>query len=393
MSNPVSLSWLVWSGVFALTLVLPAQRGADPVTPEVQRLYAEARDAQSRGDSQTAIARYTEIVRLAPRLAPAYNNLGMLLFKANDFARAAETLRKGLGIDPHMVTAQTLLGLSDYRLGHLPEAKAELTKVVAADPTNNDAELALARVEIAAGDPAAGTAHLRDYLGRNPRDQQTWYLLGKTYLKLSEDSLARVDQIDPDSSTAHIMAGEVDESMKNYDGALAEYTKAVAKDPNQPGTHYHLGNAFWLQEKYESAAGEFRAELRVDPGSCITQWKLGNSILATKGGSNQAAADALPPLNTAVATCPDLMQARVDRANALLKLDQPQKALDDLQPAAQATPQEPSIHFLLSRAYKALGNNEESRSELQVYARLQREASESTANQAKDVIKAKEQAR
>lgn len=367
----------------------PAQRGSDAVSPQVQQLYAEAHEAQTHGDAQTAIARYVEIVRLAPRLAPAYNNLGMLYFNTGDYSHAAEMLRKGLAVDPHMNTAQTLLGLSDYRLGHSEEARTELSKALVADPANNDAEVALGRLEITTGDAAAGTAHLQDYLRRNPKDQQVWYLLGKTYLKLSEDSLAKVDQIDPDSGVAHLMAGEVDESMKNYDGALAEYTKALAKDPNQPGAHYHLANALWLEEKYESAATEFRAEARLDPNNCITQWKLGNSILA----ANQPAADALPPLNSAVATCPNLMQAHVDRANALLKLDQPQKALEDLGPAAQATPREPSIHFLLSRAYKALGNNDQSRSELQLYATLQREASEATAKQAKDVITAKEQAR
>ncbi len=390
MSHRPLLHFLVRIAPLALlpALVSSAQRSADAVTPEVQRLYAEARDAQAHGDAQTAITRYTEIVHLAPRLAPAYNNLGMLYFNSNDFAHAAEVLRKGLTLDPHMATAQTLLGLSDYRLARYPEARAELTKSLAADPTNSDAELALARIEITTGDPAKGVAHLSDYLGRNPRDQQAWYLLGKTYLKLSEQSLAKVNQIDPDSNTAHIIAGEVDESMHNYDGALAEYSKAVAKDPNQPGTHYHLGNALWLEEKYESAATEFRAELRIDPGNCITQWKLGNSVL----GANQPAADALPPLDAAVTACPELTQARVDRANALLKLDQPQKALDDLRPAAQASPKEPSIHFLLSRAYKALGNGEQARSELQLYAKLQREASEATAQQAKDVMSAKDQA-
>lgn len=397
MPHPTRLHRIVRSAPLALGLALavpaqssasPAQRSSDEVTPEVQRLYAKARDAQAHGDAQTAIAGYNQILRLAPRLAPAYNNVGMLYFNVNDFAHAAEMLRKGLAIDPNMATAQTLLGLSDYRLAHYPEAKAELTKALAADPGNNDAELALARIEINTGDPAAGTAHLHDYLSRNSRDQQAWYLLGKTYLKLSEDSLAKVDQIDPDSSTAHIMAGEVDESMKNYDGALAEYNKAVAKNPNQPGNHYHLGNAFWLEEKYESAATEFRAELRIDPGNCLTQWKLGNSIL----NANQPAADALPPLDSAVTACPDLMQARVDRANVLLKLDQPQKALDDLQPAAQGNPREPSIHFLLSRAYKALGRDDQARSELQSYGKLQREASEATAKQAGDVISVKNNA-
>lgn len=384
-AKPYRRRLLATIAIVGLTLHSAAQNAASAVSPEVQQLYAEAHVAQSQGDARAAIGKYVQIIRLAPSLAPAYNNLGMLYFNTQQFGQAAETLRKGLTIDPHMGTAQTLLGLSEYRLGHLPDARRDLTKALASDPNNNDAQMALARIDLALGDAASGTEQLRSYLQRNPRDQQAWYLLGKTYLKLSEESLAKIDEIDPDSATAHIIAGEVDESMRNYDGAVAEYTKAEAKAPGQPGMHYHLGNAFWLEEKYGSAADEFRAELLVDPSSCLSQWKLGNSIL----GANGSPEEALRPLSAAIATCPDLMQAHVDRASALLKLNQPEKALVDLKPAVEATPTEPSIHFLLSRAYKALGRSEEARTELQTYAKLQKEASEATANQAKDVISAK----
>ena len=64
------------------------------------------------------------------------------------------------------------------------------------------------------------------------------------YLQLSEDALGKINQIDPNSVTAHIVAGEIDESMHNYDGALVEYKKAADLAPQQPGTHEHMGNAF-----------------------------------------------------------------------------------------------------------------------------------------------------
>ena len=61
-------------------------------------------------------------------------------------------------------------------------------------------------------------------------------MLGKTYLQLSEDALGRINQIDPNSVTAHLVAGEIDESMHNYDGALVEYKKAIDLAP-QPARH------------------------------------------------------------------------------------------------------------------------------------------------------------
>jgi len=372
----------------AVVVCAHAQTSSDEVTPEVQRLHSEAKAAQSRDDAATAIAKYRAMIKLAPHLGPAYNNLGMLYFNRHDYEKAAAVLAQGLAIDPSMNTAQSMLGISQYKLGKTEEAKAALEKALAANPSDDYAEITLARVLVTMGEPEAATERLRDYLQRNPKDQRAWYLLGKTYLQLSESSLSRIEAIDSNSVTAHEVAGEIDESMHNYDGALAEYNKAVQLGPNEPGAHYHLGNAFWLEEKWESAKTEFEAELANDPNNCTTQWKLGNTLIADK----QPAEQALPHLNKAIEQCPSLMQARVDRANALLKLNQPEKAIDDLQIAERDSPKEPSIHFLLSRAYKAIGKADQAKIEIETYGQLEREASEATAGQASDVIQIKNSA-
>src|SRR5258708_30615046 len=106
---------------------------------------------------------------------------------------------------------------------------------------------------------------MKTYLEENPRDQQALYLLGKTYLQLSENSLGKINQIDPNSVVAHEVAGEIDESMHNYDGALVEYKKAIDLAPQKPGTHMHMANTFWLIGKWDSAQEEIKAELANDP--------------------------------------------------------------------------------------------------------------------------------
>ena len=90
-----------------------AQSSADDeVTPEVQALYAQAKAAQQRGDNAGAIEKYRAMLKLAPHLAPAYNNLGRLYFNGHDYAHAAQVLKKGLELNPDMPTASALLGLS-----------------------------------------------------------------------------------------------------------------------------------------------------------------------------------------------------------------------------------------------------------------------------------------
>lgn len=374
--------------IFCLGANARAQAQDSEVTPQVQSLYTQAKAAHRNGDDATAIEKYRAMLKLAPHLAPAYNNLGGLYFDRHDYVEAAQTLQRGLELDHDMHTASAMLGMSYLKLGQNQRAKGPLETALRSDPNDNNAEIALARVLINLREYEDAAQHLRLYLARNPKDQQALYLIGKTYLQLSENALGKIQNIDPDSVTAHEVTGEIDESMHNYDGALVEYKRAVEIAPNEPGTHFHLGNTFWSISKWDSASTEFEAELINDPRSCLAHWELGNSTLQLNGSMDAA----LSHLNKALEYCPTLVQARVDRARAFIKLGRPVAALPDLTAAEIDSPNEPSIHFLLSNVYKAQGNAEMSQQEMRTYARLQREASASIAAQANKSISIKSEA-
>lgn len=360
----------------------------DEVTPEVQRLYTAANRAQADNDSAAAIEKYRAMIKLAPHLAAAYNNLGMLYFNERDYEHAVETLERGLKLHATMPTASAMLGMSYYQLGQSAKAEPLLKAAVAASPEDNQAELALAQVQIKLSEYQQATGTLNHFLTRNPKDQSAWYLLGKTYLQMSQDALKKINEIDPNSVVAHEIAGEIDESMHNYDVALVEYKKAIELAPNQPGTHLHMANTYWLMQNFPSAEKEFAAELAVDPNNCSARWKLANSMLE----NNEAPDRALEELTQAVNACPKLMQARVDRARALVRLERQAEALPDLQLALKESPNEPSIHFLLAAVYRAGGKQEEALAEMKIYGRLQREASEAVAAQAADAVRVKQDA-
>jgi len=357
-----------------------SQAGESEVTPEVQRLYAEAHQAAQSGSEGAAIEKYRSIIRLAPHLAAAYNNLGGLYFDQHDYAHAAEVLKRGLELNPNMPTAAAILGMSYVQLGQNDKAEPLLRKALRANPKDDKVEITLVRMLINQGKMDEAARHLNDYLGRNPKDQQAWYMLGKTYLRLSEGALKKINEIDPDSVVAHEIAGEIDESMHNYDLALVEYKKAVDMAPEEPGTHMHMGDAYWYIGKWQSAQTEFRAELKNDPYNCIAHWKLANAILEANDSSEEALSEA----NASIERCPALMQARVDRARALVRLGKQPAALPDLLMAEKDSPREPSIHFLLANVYRSQGNTAEAQKEMQTYGKLQREASAAVAGQASD---------
>jgi len=365
---------------FTINPAAYTQARQDEVTPEVQRLYAEAHEASQSGDIAAAVERYRSIIRLAPHLAAAYNNLGGLYFDQQDYAHAAEVLKRGLELNPNMPTAAAILGMSYVQLGEDDKAEPLLRKALKANPKDDKVEMMLSRMLINDKKPEEAARHLNDYLARNPKDQQAWYLLGKTYLRLSEESLKKINEIDPDSVVAHEIAGEIDESMHNYDLALVEYKKAVEMAPDKPGTHMHMGDAYWYIGKWQSAQTEFRAELKNYPYNCLAHWKLANAILEANDSNDEALTEA----NAAIERCPALMQARVDRARALVRLGRQPDALSDLLMAEKDSPREPSIHFLLASVYRSQGRSAEAQKEMQTYGRLQREASAAVAGQASD---------
>jgi tetratricopeptide (TPR) repeat protein len=309
----------------------------------------------------------------------------MLYFNTHDYSHAAEVLERGLELDGNMPSASAMLGMTYFQLGKNDKAEPLLSAALRANPSDDKVEMILVHILINLKRYDEATAHLNKFLERNPKNQEAWYLLGKTYLQMSENALARVNEIDPNSVVAHEIAGEIDESMHNYDLALVEYKKAIDLSPHQPGTHMHMANAYWLTAKWASAKAEFQAELANDPNNCTAHWKLANAMLEAE----DSAQDALNELDKSIAVCPALMQAHADRGRALIRLARPSDALPDLLMAEKDSPSEPSLHFLLASVYRAQGKPAEAQTEMQTYSRLQKQASDTLARQASEVTNIK----
>ncbi|PYU60066.1 MAG: hypothetical protein DMG56_16640, partial [Acidobacteria bacterium] len=165
-----------------------------------------------------------------------------------------------------------------------------------------------------------------------------------------------------------------------------EYKKAVEMAPQRPGTHYKLGSTYWSLSMWDAATQQFEAELANDPNNCTAQWKIGNILLEQHLDPQLAVTD----IDKALAICPTLMPARGDRGRALMRLDRNEEAVKDLQAAETADPSDPSIHFLLAQAYRALGRAQDAKAEMQVFTKLEESARAATAQRAQQVLQNKE---
>ncbi len=359
-----------------------SQPQSSEVDARVEKLYDEAKAAEASGDSKEAVAKYESILQISPKLGAAYNNLGALYVRQHEYEKAAEVLEKGLKVDPKMSSATALLGISLYEMGDYVHARPRLEAALHANPKDSNVELLLANDLVKLGEPEAAVVHLQQIAHREPKNQEVWYQLGKDYMQLSQAALGKLRDIDPNSVLVHEVSGEIMESMNNFDGAILEYKKAVEMAPNEPGTHYKLANAYWSISQWDAATTEFQAELANDPRNCAARGKLGDIVLLQHGDSEEALAD----VNKALAICPDLMDARSDRARALLRLNRPQDALPDLLAAEKASPDDPTTHYLLAQAYRTLGRTQEAQVEMQLFSKLEEAARAATAARAQQVM-------
>src|SRR6185437_7301072 len=154
-----------------------------------------------------------------------------------------------------------------------------LEAAVKAHPSDNNAELMLVNDLTKLGEFEAAAIHLQQLSKREPENERVWYLLGRVYMQLSEQALGKINQINPNSVWAHEISAELMESMKNYNGAIVEYKKALEVAPKQPGLHYKLGDVYWSLSQWDAAAEQFQQEQVIDPGNCMVEWKLGNILL------------------------------------------------------------------------------------------------------------------
>ncbi len=380
-----SLGSVVLAGMSAAFFSLFAARPALAQSPQVQQLYAEAQQAQRENNAALAETDYKEILRLAPEVAPAYNNLGRIYFNQGRYSEAIATLKRGLELQPDMAPAQIMLGASLLQLGNAADAVTHLLAGVAALPDDRFARISLVRGLIAVHRADEALGQLQAMLQANPKDQEAWYLSGKLHLQMSQRDFAQVQAIDATTPLAQIMSGEIMESLQNTPGAVTAYKQAMtAEGDSGSDALQHLAYLYWSTSNWASAKPQYAALLTREPGNCIARWRFAESRMEL----GETAPDVRTDLDTALTQCPGLSQAHADRARLLLRAGNARAALLDLKTAEAGAPDEPTVQQLLAQAYRTLGDKPQADAANRRFLDLQQRMHQAAEDHATAVMKA-----
>ncbi len=365
---------LLVTAISSIILAAQTEAAQTEIDRQVAFHYKAAQQALLSGHSQSAAYEFREILRLNPSIAEAYANLGVIAYKASKLTEAEQYFTEALNRKPSLSDAQAFIGLIKLKQGQVTEAKQILLRTF---PDLKDSKL---RLQVGTDLMALGQQSLdleptldilRSLIRTNPEDPAVLYLAYRTYTDLAARAVSKLSQTAPDSSQLHQVLAQAASSQDDSPGAVAEYRRALAINPRQPGLHFEMGRALLASSQSESVRDEaqqcFEAELALSPTDANSEYELGE-VYALRSEFTVA----LEHYSRALQLQPALVEAHLAIAKTLSSLGRSGEALPHLETAEHLDPQNDLAHYKLAQAYRALGREPDAERELTVFKALRK---------------------
>lgn len=294
---------------------------------------------QQQGKLDDAAACYQRALAIRPDLAEAQHNLSNLGRSGNAgtggkqppiIARQAGDGSIEIGrpfrVDQGAILADLLRGaLRHFQAGRLPQAEADLRRVLASDPDNVDGLHLLGLIAARAG-----------------RHDAAAHLIGKAVM------------LKPDFADAQFGLANALRDIGRLDDAAARYERCIALKPDFAEAHSNLGNVLRTKGKPEEAAACQRRALAISPDFAVAAYNLGNA-LRDQGNLEEAVAG----YGRALEIRPDFAEAYRNQGNAFREMGKLGDAVQSLERAIALNPNLADAHSNLGLALMDLGRLDE----------------------------------
>jgi len=188
------------------------------------------------------------------------------------------------------------------------------------------------------------------------------YIYGLTLTELQHfteaaENLGKAIELKPSDSTFHQGLAYLYCKQKNYDGAIPILKRSIELDSQNLKARFLLGLAYLSKER-SSLIGNF-TELALEQLEFVAAKQATFPQVHLYIGkihlTNGDVAKALRELTTELEIDPRNLQAHMEAAEVLVKLDQPKEALAHLQQVLAASPSTKGLHYAFAKAYRQNG--------------------------------------
>jgi tetratricopeptide (TPR) repeat protein len=338
-----------------------------------EQIAAEASAARDADKVDEAVALYRQGVRLNPQWAEGWWYLATLYYDQNNYAEAARAFLVTAKLQPKAGAPWAMLGLCEFQLARYDDAlthiqqgrllglgdNVELTRVM----RYHEGVLSILKGEFEVGQQTLGTL---SYEGLKSED--LIIALGLATLRLGMTP----KQVDINYRDRDLIrrAGLAEHfaAQKNMSDAQREYDLLARDYAKVPNVQYAYGRFLFNNRDEEGALAAFQREIENWPKHVLARCQIAYIKLNRKdieGG--------LPFAEEAVKQAPRLPLAHYLLGRLLLEAGQNQRAIQELEAAAQMVPNEAKIYFALARAYSRVRRKEDADRARETFTRLSKQ--------------------
>jgi tetratricopeptide (TPR) repeat protein len=352
-----------------LLLSLPqAQQGqAQPSAAEAA--FNRAMGLQHEGRWPEAADAWRKFLELEPSHAGAHANLGAVLLRLGRYDEAVKSYDDALRLNPRLTEALFNLGVAHYRAGQFAKATEALSRYLADRPESWQARqmLGLALIELGRDEEAAPL--LEAALDSNPQDASLLFGLGLAYLRLKRPEVkTMIERLAATSSGepfAHLLKGQNYLADSDFQHAVESLEAAAKLSDDLPRLHFSLGVAYLRAGRNQEALRAFEHELKRMPRDYWTLYYL--AFLHDAEGQLEAACERA---QLALALQPRSADAGALLGKVLLKQGKAAEAVPPLETAVGQNPNDANLRFQLARAYQQSGRRQDAAREFAEAQRL-----------------------
>jgi tetratricopeptide (TPR) repeat protein len=292
---------------------------------------------------------------------------GIAAFHRGDYKAARAILQRS----PNDPQARLFLALTRAATGECEAAVPVLAKAFSAGSERRLSGIALAQCHIAAKRFTEAGPIVSQLEKDFPNDADVLYVSASYHMKAWNDAIYRMYQKAPASYRVDQLSAEVFETQGKYAEAVAEYRKAIEKNPKAIDLHYRLGRALLLQShdpsNLEQARKEFEAELSLNPSDAVAEYQVAEVLTA-----EQKKSEAAGHFERAAELRPDFPEALIAVAKLRSDAKQYSAAIALLEKAVKLQPRNETAHYNLMMAYRNGGRGADAQREKTEIEKLQK---------------------
>lgn len=320
------------------------------------RLLKAAIDAQQRGDYQSAIREYHNLLALRPDNVEAKVNLGAALAHVGQFDEAIAMYESALQSVSYKDPVRLNLGLAYYKKGDLVNARQQFQTLHQAEPNNVQVAILLADTDVKLGTPEGAVSVLQPLQDSNSRNPDFEYVLGigmikaghrregvphveaaaqlgtsadaymlagATLLDLDDYEKARRDleealRLNPKLSGLYTLVGMARDKTGDQKNAEPAFREAIQANPNDFDANLYLGALLYKQRKLDEAKLYLDRAVKLKPSDLMARYE--SAMLKSTSGEYESAAQ---QLESVVKDNPNWLEPHVELASLYYKLHRP----------------------------------------------------------------------